>query len=655
MGDDMLLSIGMILKNEEHFLRDCLTSIKPILDAVHSELIIYDTGSTDATVQIAKEFTDQVYVIEWRNDFSWARNHTIRKAKGEWFMFVDADEMFTDTTDLIEFFNSGEHKKYNCASYRWRNFFGEGLYGSFRPLRLFRMDKDTIFKGKIHEMIDHKEPMKELESIADHHGYNFKGDGGEEKAKFKHERNVSLLLEMLEEDPTDTRTIGLLAQDYAGNDYEKAYEYLYKGLEIIGKNQANMHYHVFYFMIIGNYYTQKRYEDVVRVAKKYLKDVKYLSQVLLSISHHYANSLLVLNRYKESAAEAKKSLKYDELNRLGKLDTKISSHAVIPLGVLENRPIHAKTFVLASALAGDFDDALAVVDECKNEKIDVFGLYMQNSIQNKNWSDIPNLYSYALKCGQDSDNYHNIITMIEEHNTSPEIKNNISDAMANAPAFKKLDDDYIKLHKLRKASVSTVQDGAVTQLMAGLDYFLNSEKSYNQYYGDVILYAMKWLTNFSDFAEKLVIKDTLKLVQSIMIANKDVPGILQRFIEMGRWDDSSIKISRFISMLSALAFEQVNKSAKDSDRINFFEMTMRLNHNYLKMIYNSKVYSAQGANSLIENDAFIYYAGTAYECKDINNILGFVTNLRTGVEIRPSMKDIVWLVVTQATEEMNIG
>ena len=50
----MLLSIGMIVKNEQKYLRNCLTSIKPVLDAVDSELIIFDTGSTDETVQIAK-------------------------------------------------------------------------------------------------------------------------------------------------------------------------------------------------------------------------------------------------------------------------------------------------------------------------------------------------------------------------------------------------------------------------------------------------------------------------------------------------------------------------------------------------------------------------------------------------------------------------
>ena len=54
------LSIGMIVKNEEKNLRACLEALKPLREAVSSELIIVDTGSEDETVQIAKEYTEKV-------------------------------------------------------------------------------------------------------------------------------------------------------------------------------------------------------------------------------------------------------------------------------------------------------------------------------------------------------------------------------------------------------------------------------------------------------------------------------------------------------------------------------------------------------------------------------------------------------------------
>ncbi|MEG1165497.1 MAG: glycosyltransferase, partial [Oscillospiraceae bacterium] len=58
MSQTKKLSIGMIVKNEEKYLRSCLTALMPLLKQVDSELIIVDTGSTDSTLSIAKEFTD---------------------------------------------------------------------------------------------------------------------------------------------------------------------------------------------------------------------------------------------------------------------------------------------------------------------------------------------------------------------------------------------------------------------------------------------------------------------------------------------------------------------------------------------------------------------------------------------------------------------
>ena len=57
-NDMIMLTIGMIVKNEEKVLRRCLTSLQPLMNEIRCELIIADTGSTDSTVEIAKEFMD---------------------------------------------------------------------------------------------------------------------------------------------------------------------------------------------------------------------------------------------------------------------------------------------------------------------------------------------------------------------------------------------------------------------------------------------------------------------------------------------------------------------------------------------------------------------------------------------------------------------
>ena len=82
------LSVCMIVKNEERFLGQCLASVKDIAD----ELIVIDTGSTDRTVEIAREHGAQVGYFEWCNDFAAARNASIASANGDWILFLDADE-----------------------------------------------------------------------------------------------------------------------------------------------------------------------------------------------------------------------------------------------------------------------------------------------------------------------------------------------------------------------------------------------------------------------------------------------------------------------------------------------------------------------------------------------------------------------------------
>ena len=83
------ISVCMIVKNEEKVLARCLDSLLGIAD----EIIIVDTGSTDATRQIAERYTDKVYDFTWVDDFSAARNFSFSKASMEYIYVADADEI----------------------------------------------------------------------------------------------------------------------------------------------------------------------------------------------------------------------------------------------------------------------------------------------------------------------------------------------------------------------------------------------------------------------------------------------------------------------------------------------------------------------------------------------------------------------------------
>ncbi len=85
-------SLCMIVKNEEAILARCLDSVADIMD----EIIIVDTGSTDATKEIAKRYTAKVYDFPWVDDFSLARNFAFEKATCDYIYSADADEVLDE-------------------------------------------------------------------------------------------------------------------------------------------------------------------------------------------------------------------------------------------------------------------------------------------------------------------------------------------------------------------------------------------------------------------------------------------------------------------------------------------------------------------------------------------------------------------------------
>ena len=80
-----MLTLSMIVKNEENYLGGCLESVKDIVD----DIVIVDTGSTDKTIEIAEKYGAKIFHFEWVNDFSAARNFALAKSTGDWILYLD--------------------------------------------------------------------------------------------------------------------------------------------------------------------------------------------------------------------------------------------------------------------------------------------------------------------------------------------------------------------------------------------------------------------------------------------------------------------------------------------------------------------------------------------------------------------------------------
>lgn len=173
------ISLCMIVKNEEHFIRNCLNSVLPIVD----EIVIADTGSTDNTVSIAKEFNANIFQFEWIDDFAAARNATIEKATKDWILILDADEEIA-LSDLIQFKKLTEDSSI-CTEFLQRHYTNDVRLSDFKPcanefpelekqyagffesncVRLFPNNHGLKYNFRIHELVEPSIYEKKRHSI----------------------------------------------------------------------------------------------------------------------------------------------------------------------------------------------------------------------------------------------------------------------------------------------------------------------------------------------------------------------------------------------------------------------------------------------------------------------------------------------------------
>lgn len=142
----------MIARDEEESIGRCLSSVQSIAD----EIIVVDTGSSDQTIEIAKGFGAKIIEFPWIDDFSAARNAGLEKAKGEWILFLDADEQLVpeDIPELKKLLDNRAHPAY------WLTIVslledkqGDTITDTFPSVRLFKNKIEHRFVGIIHEQI----------------------------------------------------------------------------------------------------------------------------------------------------------------------------------------------------------------------------------------------------------------------------------------------------------------------------------------------------------------------------------------------------------------------------------------------------------------------------------------------------------------------
>ncbi|MBM4064126.1 MAG: glycosyltransferase [Planctomycetes bacterium] len=187
------ISACLIVKNEEELLPNCLKSIKDVVD----EIIIVDTGSTDNTVTIAKEFKAKVYHHPWNDSFSEARNHCLNHASGDWILQIDADEEL-EQADIPKLRLAIRDNRYNGIIIAVQSIIKDGLHTFYHP-RVFRRGKG-FYKDIIHEQTIIEGERLPTGIRLYHHGYNL----DEKKMRIKWQRTTRLLKKQIAQNKHDS-------------------------------------------------------------------------------------------------------------------------------------------------------------------------------------------------------------------------------------------------------------------------------------------------------------------------------------------------------------------------------------------------------------------------------------------------------------------
>jgi len=208
---DLLISGCLIVKDEEDVLDGCLSALRPFVD----EIVVYDTGSTDRTRDIACEHGAVVVEGYWNEHFADARNRALEHCRGQWILSVDADEVATGDPSVVRA-RIAETTEPGFLLGVDNQLGAGGAQQSLQP-RLFRLAWGR-WVGRFHEQLVDRVTgangtFPELaELVLVHSGYTAQ----RRASKDKYDRNLRLAQLTVDDAPADTGSLMNLARTQLG-------------------------------------------------------------------------------------------------------------------------------------------------------------------------------------------------------------------------------------------------------------------------------------------------------------------------------------------------------------------------------------------------------------------------------------------------------
>lgn len=252
------LSAVMIVRDEEENLPRCLESLECL---GWDQLVVLDTGSTDRTMEIAREYGAEIHeqeVVPW--DFARARNIALGYATGDWILSIDADETLVGPWDRLRGMLARCQENIGGAAVVMEDMQSEKIALTWSSVRLIRRDMRPEWKGAYHNMITHKGDLALLEGVKVRHwGYDIDAEAMEAKL---------------------IRTEEIILRDMQEN----------------GPGEAHRAY--FYLTHIAS--KRSRYEAALRHGRKYVENARKHKQFNPSIYNVLFHCALNIGEYEEA-------------------------------------------------------------------------------------------------------------------------------------------------------------------------------------------------------------------------------------------------------------------------------------------------------------------------------------------------------------------
>lgn len=611
----MLLSIVMMIKNEEKYLDNTLKSLNPLMNNIKSELIILDTGSSDRSVEIAQKYTEKIYFAKWNDNFAQMRNISIGYAKGEWVLILDADEELVNYENLINFFKNGVHKKYNSASIELTNIMSEDkkLFNKASIVRLFKKDKNFRYEGAIHEQPIYKEPIFKDVANFNHYGYMYKNEEVKQK---KLSRNEKILLSELKTNPNNPYIYYQLAMNYSAfGDKKEALSYMKKSYKMY--NELRTTYSYVSSGLAKLYLELDEYEECEKLCKEYIenddKNIDMYCYIAMSQNNlkNYEESLYNYNRY---------------------------------LYLIENYEI--------STQAKDLYSICDTISFRENAKIDMINIYYNLGMYEKVIAESKNIDLEQLK-----QIYYVLIMSLYKLEREDELFNiyeKISLSQVEKNIFQKNIEDIIlnikQSDRFKIYNILTKIDGnygILNKIRLGMKL---SDEEYNEilleendiYYADVIYYALKRESDLVELLSGVKYLNLNRYFKYLVLYRRDC--ILDLYDYLSRtsntMDLNKIIIYRCLS--KHLLFEG-RLEGKKYEQLSY--MYLAYSSVYIKQIYN-ELLSDEELLRLVndEDNVFIIKLNSIEKLKK-NNPVEYIKNMRQLLIENKKYKSIISILI----------